>query len=430
LLSLLQAQDRPNLEFHDTAVIPSFREINSRMVHFTTLLRHRVSDEHDLLLVRGGEFREGWGSQSAGSIRWLNVGDLLGLFLQVRERPGLIYKLAIQPNDETEAGIEIESVTSSEIIVGRHQEKGGRPPNIKFFFDVRSKSLRKSVQYYPFSVERVLQHDATPFFVAGNRKDWFVVGLGDTPRKFEILAKEAAEPFFAQVRIHGSRTPSNEFSYLDPRPGPIAFGPGGSFHLIAEDNVEWGFERVIVEGQGPKARKFPLPQSSLQEWKEARPKALGRYGGGFPDVREEIGPAQLLDDRLWFGKSFYDGEGSTGVGGLGYFDVASRKLELFTPPQILDWSASAILVEDDAVWVGLMYRGEWGNSSGGLLRWDRETQQTQRHEFPAIIHTITRHGPLYLGTSAGLATFEDGVFEEFRIDLTSTGRYEVVAKQD
>jgi hypothetical protein len=46
-------------------------------------------------------------------------------------------------------------------------------------------------------------------------------------------------------------------------------------------------------------------------------------------------------DKLWFGKTFYDGEGNSGVGGFGYFDTADRQYYLFTPPEVVDCAISA-----------------------------------------------------------------------------------------
>ena len=43
---------------------------------------------------------------------------------------------------------------------------------------------------------------------------------------------------------------------------------------------------------------------------------------------ERIGPWQLTEGTLWFGKTFYDGEGHTGVGGFGYFDAARKAYRL------------------------------------------------------------------------------------------------------
>ena len=64
----------------------------------------------------------------------------------------------------------------------------------------------------------------------------------------------------------------------------------------------------------------PLPQSEHDAIPRYRPAFARRFGSPWWTVREEIGPFQLSSNRLWFGLTFYDGEGLTGVGGIQTFD--------------------------------------------------------------------------------------------------------------
>ena len=122
------------------------------------------------------------------------------------------------------------------------------------------------------------------------------------------------------------------------------------------------------------------------------------------EFAEEIGPVQFYGDRLWFGKTFYDAEGKTGVGGLGYFDVAARQFTLLSPPEILDWSVSALLVEPDAVWFGLAHRGEYSTTPGGLLKWSPASQTARRFPLEAGINAIARYRDrLLLATDEGIS---------------------------
>ena len=46
----------------------------------------------------------------------------------------------------------------------------------------------------------------------------------------------------------------------------------------------------------------------------------------------------VVVNQIWFGKAFYDGEGTTGVGGLGYFDTRAKQffqLRLLDRPGLL-----------------------------------------------------------------------------------------------
>src|SRR5207247_8520451 len=100
-----------------------------------------------------------------------------------------------------------------------------------------------------------------------------------------------------------------------------------------------------------------------------------------------------VDGRVWLGKRFYDGEGSTGVGALGYFDIAQQKFVFLDIPEIVDWSVSAILVERQTVWAGLQNNPEGASRSGGLLRHDLNTSSTHIYPIEDLVQQI--HPPVH-----------------------------------
>jgi len=59
----------------------------------------------------------------------------------------------------------------------------------------------------------------------------------------------------------------------------------------------------------------PLPQS-LRSILRSRRSACETATAGLSTIDERVGAHQVVGDRIWFGKAFYDGEGTTGVGGL------------------------------------------------------------------------------------------------------------------
>jgi hypothetical protein len=131
---------------------------------------------------------------------------------------------------------------------------------------------------------------------------------------------------------------------------------------------------TIIERLGKKNKAYPLPRTTYQEFARVRSSEVGAgYKPSTTKLAEEIGPAQVSEGTLWFAKTFYDSEGSTGVGGFGYFDTQTKSYKIYSPREVIDWSATAMLVEAEAVWIGLIHRGEYGDSSGGLLRFDRAT---------------------------------------------------------
>ena len=157
---------------------------------------------------------------------------------------------------------------------------------------------------------------------------------------------------------------------------------------------------TVMEKAGDKESKYRLPQSELKTWQQARQDDIANgIPADQPHISEEIGPHQQEGNRLWFGKTFYNGEGWTGVGGFGYFDATTRSYRLYSPPEIHRWSVSAIRVEPEFIWLGLHHRGEYGSNSGGLfLRWDRKTEKTQLFNVRLHIGHIVRHrDTLYIG---------------------------------
>jgi hypothetical protein len=101
---------------------------------------------------------------------------------------------------------------------------------------------------------------------------------------------------------------------------------------------------------------------------------------------------------------------------------------VFTVPEIADWSVSAIAVAPDAVWMALVVNGECGPSSGGLLRYERQTVAVRRFELPDVaVKLIWAGGRILAATDFGLAIIEDDRVKRYFIDRAADGRLQVVA---
>lgn len=145
------------------------------------------------------------------------------------------------------------------------------------------------------------------------------------------------------------------------------------------------------------------------------------------ELAEAIGVWQREDGKIWLTKTFYDGEGSTGVGGFGYFDQKEKKLQMFDPAEMADWSVSALDVTADAVWMALVSNHEYGRSSGGLLRYDRHTSAAHRLPLPDIAFRIAQtNGKMVAATDFGFAVVEDDQITRYFVDGTTDGRLRVV----
>lgn len=193
-----------------------------------------------------------------------------------------------------------------------------------------------------------------------------------------MLSGAEASHWTKRVAVDGGTVERQPFiSPRETKLSPVHFGPSGTFALTeSKDGL------VIEEKTSRGPRVYPPPQPTYDQFAAARPQRVqDGYDHAEAKIEEAIGPWQVEDGWLWFGKAFYDGEGYTGVGGFGFFDTRDRRYHLFAPREILDWSVSAIWVDEAAIWLGLVHHGEWGETAGGLLRWDRSAQKAKRIPF-------------------------------------------------
>jgi hypothetical protein len=97
---------------------------------------------------------------------------------------------------------------------------------------------------------------------------------------------------------------------------------------------------------------------------------------------------------------------------------------MFSIPELADWSVSALYVEDDAVWAGLVNHPEGAGRSGGLVRYEPATGNVTRYNVPDIVVTMNRQNDrLFIGTSNGLYILRDGRFSRFRFEPDIDGNF-------
>ncbi|MEP7365095.1 MAG: hypothetical protein ABI972_17720 [Acidobacteriota bacterium] len=293
------------------------------------------------------------------------------LIIELRDpaNPNLRYSIARVPAP-ADCMLRLERATATDTVLACAGEKGAIHPNLKFVYDPRSKALVKHFTYMPFAFTGA-------HFIASN---------GD--RALRVIVAPTPEPSF---RIEAA-------AHL-PRPDPPA--------------------RYTQPSGLP-----PLRQPTYDEFARARPDRVANgYTRTVTAVEEIIGPRVKEDNLLWFGKSFYDGEGHTGVGGFGFYDYAARRYTTYSPPEIVPYSVSAIAVSPQHVWFGLVHNGEWGSSGAGLLCFDRATQQVHRFESTDIANAILIEGARTIAaTNFGITIVEANRQRRFFVDQTSDGR--------
>lgn len=143
---------------------------------------------------------------------------------------------------------------------------------------------------------------------------------------------------------------------------------------------------------------IPLPKLTADEAKSLRE---WRYE---PDEYEQSATACVEVDGIWyFGLGFYDGEGITGVGGLGRYDPASGALEVRRPERLREVSVTAIAYHEGDFLVGTASIEECAGlvPAHGMMQYDWEADRLRNvEEFPGfVIHDLISHKGSVWGAS-------------------------------
>lgn len=411
----------PGLPSRDAAVIPMFRAANPTIARVKILWRSAIGDGIDFLVALGSA-----GAHSADNDPYRGPFEFgknvwLGVFLQSRAASAEMRQVAMIAGDGSLDGFAVERVSAEEAVFLRTPVE--RVPVIwKLFFDARSGELLKQISYDSFYVSLIHWDKGIPYFIASDLRSRLAVRPVAGAAEFEALDGPEAARILAEAPAR-----------IDPwGPGPLPplrFGPDLRYAVIDKPEAGSANRRVIVERTKSGTMNIPLPAVTLAEYARLRPDMAK---GGLPEpdgVRGDMGPVQLVEGRLWFGKAFADAVDDTGVGGFGSFDPITAKFRIFSPPEVRAWSVSAILVESDAVWLALMLDGECGLSGGGVLRWERKTQTVKKYPLEPFSWAMARYnGKLMLATRDGIAVIDGGGIREYFVDADLRGALRVVEK--
>jgi hypothetical protein len=387
----------------ETAVFSAFRQTDAGLSHFVQLQRTSVTEGLDLVIALGSP------KAFPAETRWIfwTEDRKMGLFLQEKNRPERVYLLGTKSGFQ-DCAARIERVTATDSVISCRGEKSEQFPNQKWVYDVRAKSLVRQFSYQPFAMYRVFSGaagDSRPnvaVFVGTDRQRLIAVEYNpDEDLAFRVLSNAAAQRWTGRVHVSAGT------EGLPPR------------NVIYIENDKAPLPAILPA----------LPRTAYDQFATARRKRVkDGYVREGTELHESIGPWQQEDGGIWFGKTFYDGEGSSGVGGFGYFDQKEKKMQLFNPPEIADWSVSGLEVTRDTVWMALVNNGEYGGSSGGLLRYDRHTGASRRFPLPDIALRLGHiDGKLLAATDFGIAVVESDQITRFFVDQTTDGRWRVVS---
>jgi hypothetical protein len=377
-LSAVLQQAQP---FQDTAVIPAFRRADPDVKNFHTLFKRPIDDAHLLLIVRG---TPGTRTSTGPDPFWWGKGALIGVFLMDRSNPSRVWELVILEDNPYESVLTVQRFDATSLVLARADPSYGIAQNsIKLFFHVGSKRLLRRVDYPPVTgATRVVRAD---------EKLCATMAVGET--------------------------------------SVLACMQDGNLAISSMVGISTPDDRSTL-GSTLGAGLPPLPQSTYDEFAHARPdRVRNGYDRRTTTIEETAGSYQTAGDRVWFGKTFYDGEGVTGVGAIGYFDRTANRYVLVNSAELAAWSTSALLIEDDVAWVGLVRRPEGASRSGGLLRYDLQENRSSKFLVPDIILTITRwNGALYLGTTNGLYVIREDAMSRFRIEPGPSVEFMIISE--
>jgi len=359
------------------------RHFPAGQVPCALLVRAKFDERQDLVVLTGGPRPDCAGSEAGTG--WWDENAAVGVFLQERDAPERSALVTLLPGKRGEGSlVRVERLAAGELFLQRIPEKGiNWPPALGVFFDPLSAKLIRTVPYLPQASVRIETIGGVPHVVTSDRQHttlWLRPGGGS-------------------FTIAGSAQTGDVYE----KPHSVFFGPAKRFELTSA-------EHVIVEHRSNDDRQIRVPQSRVAE-----------------NVMEEIGPYQLEGDKLWFGKTFYAGEGQTGTGAFGYFDSVSGKFEMYSPPEVEHWSVTALHVDPDAVWMALQHRGEYGGPSGGVLRLDRTTHAVQTYAMESHGVAMVRYGrQILVGTEEGVAVIEGDSVREYFVGVTAGGAFRVL----
>ncbi len=410
----------------DGPAIAALRRAVPALQDAVIIERLSVTAQLDLVLLIGWPRKV---DLVAGSDYPWSPQDRIGLFLQDKANPGGIFELAVEPGPNNGCGARVERMTAEELVLSCTGEKSAKYANQEFLYDLGTKALAKHFSYPPFSSFQVLPSRGGAKFVMGNGQELLLAEVDPGTGVPRVVAGSEASSVLSRLPMQENTTESGIVRTPAPLPDPASdFGPGNRFRLTKAKNQYGSDFPLIVERQndGANSRElsYPLPQSDLQTWLAARPdEAKSPIRPNPAELNEQIGPHQMEGDRIWFGKTFYNAEGLSGVGGFGYFDTATHSYQLYAPAEILSWSVSAILVEPDSIWLALYRRGEYGNTPGGLICWERRTQQVQRFDLRDVITNLARCGDAICMGNYGLTILKEGRTRSYFVDRSSVGRY-------
>jgi len=318
--------------------------------------------------------------------------------------------LDLFPNDETKGFPSIDPGSANSVSLHFYSDYGIYEGSIKYFYDLPSGKPPVKFRYEMLALTSSRVRNGRIIYTGFSLDHGSEVSI--EPRAGNVLPK---------YKITDVPGPAPEtirepvpLQLPDGRSVTISNTPPGHAHQPAG---------ISVSGKSGARDFYPVPVPSVALDRRLRPKEQAPA-----EIENDIGPAVMEGSPLWFANRFYDGEGTSGVGAVGAFDVRTHKFEMRYLPEIAQWSGSAIRRDGDDLWIGLMRQPEGAAYSGGLLRYNPKTGSVAKYDIPDYIFTIDRLGDaIYCGTSNGLYIVRGAPVTQMRFEPDVAGRLVAVS---
>ncbi len=367
----------------------------------------------------------------------LNAGgdpNLYGLF--VADRRTGTHRLTV---DVLSPGSELRFIDADESEIRCEFgdfDRTGVDGKLKYFIDLAKETASPRIEYRDQPIEQIAACDDRVLFVG--RRMWVLVAPVVVGQVFLDIDREDSER--PPIELDKGCTVG---AFEDLQEGLLPEQGWGQWRLI-NPTAETSFRVEDTSGVSqievvryPRSEDstggfqigdifYPVPKPSPETFRKFRPETaeMMRRGRVIPAFHICIGPRALVGHQIIFGIDFYDGEGESGVGGYGVFDIETRQSEMHYLKEAADWSCSAVLVDGDEIWLGLRDRPEGPDFSGGLLRYDRVTGKSTHYEIPEIIFAIARREDrIYIATANGVGVIREGKLSRSTFDVNRQGEY-------
>ena len=308
----------------------------------------------------------------------------------------------------------LERATTHVAYVHFYEDYGLYYGSVKYFYDLASPRPPLKIRYGILALTSSERRNGKLRYTAsfGQSERHATIGIepraGDSAPAYSIADAPAPPDFAAE-------------------PAPLRTADGQS--VLVENKTPPGQPHhpsgIGVIGKSGSKQYYPAPIPTMALDRKVLP---DKQAPG--EIEDDIGPFVLDGNRIWFASTFYDSEGVSGVGAVGSFDISTRKYEMRYLPEIAPWSGSAILLDGENLWVGLMRRPEGADYGAGLLRYNTRTGAVAKYAVADYIHTIDRLGDtLYCGTSHGLYTVRGDRVTQWRFEPDDKGKLIMVPRE-